>query len=98
MAYEGSLLRARRCEEELAVKEGLPIEVVEFHELTVELCKRYKHVNHAIRAQALIVAALAMVDAASNEARKGVCVTETEFLWLCRRFFRKARGLPQEKT
>lgn len=64
----------------------------EFHELTIELCRRYTHVKHAIRAQALVVAALAMVDASSIEMRKGARATEAEFLELCRRFFRKVRG------
>lgn len=74
-------------------KTGIP--TAEFHELVIELCRRYTHVKHAIRMQALVVAALAMIDAASVEQREGVCATEAEFLEMCRRFFRKARGIPQ---
>lgn len=65
---------------------------LEFHELLIALCNRYTNVPTGIRVQALIVAAIALTDASSSEARKGVCVTEAEFSELCRRFFRKVRG------
>ena len=63
-----------------------------FHDILAELCERFRRVPRAVRMQGLIVAALAMVDAASIEDRQGVCVTEEEFIELCRRFFRKVRG------
>jgi hypothetical protein len=63
-----------------------------FHGILMELCERFRDVPRAIRMQALVIAALAMVDASSIEERKGAMVTEEEFVILCRRFFRKVRS------
>lgn len=69
-----------------------------FDDLLAELCQRCGVVPRAVRMQSLIVAALAMVDASSVEDRKGVLVTEAEFLELCRRFYRKVRGASSTQT
>lgn len=65
-----------------------------FHNILAELVQRFSHVHRAVRMQALVTAALAMVDAQSIEDRNGVVVTEAEFILLCRRVFRKLRGMP----
>ena len=64
-----------------------------FDNILEELCLRFKHVHRAVRTQSLIVAALATMEAASVEDRKGVCLTEDEFLKFCRLTFQKARGI-----
>jgi len=66
---------------------------VRFDEILVELNTRFRDLLHpATRAQSLILAALAVIDIASSNDRKGVLVTEEEFLRFCGKVYKRVRG------